>query len=54
MALRDDSLADEDRLALRALAAGVLAMISAQAAGGVQLDALAERTRAVHAAMTGR
>jgi hypothetical protein len=46
-----DSLNDEDRLAIRALAAGLLAIIYADAARALGQDELVEKTGAVHEAM---
>jgi hypothetical protein len=53
MSLLDDSLDDEQRLAIRALAAAVLAVVYADAARALGRDDVAERTGAVHEAMTG-
>ena len=51
MSLLDDSLDDENRLAIRALAASVLAVIYADAARALDRDDLVEKTGAVHKAM---
>jgi Family of unknown function (DUF5677) len=48
-----DSLSDEDRLAIRVLAAAVLAVIYADAGRALGQDELVEKTGAVHAAMMG-
>lgn len=53
MSLLDDALEDEQRLAVRALAAGVLAVVYADAARALDRDDLVEKTGAVHEAMTG-
>lgn len=53
MSLLDDSLDDEQRLAIRALAAAVLAVVYADAARALGQDDLVEKTGAVHEAMTG-
>jgi Family of unknown function (DUF5677) len=53
MSLLDDSLDDEQQLAIRALAAAVLAVVYADAARALGRDDVAERTGAVHEAMTG-
>jgi hypothetical protein len=48
-----DSLSDEDRLAIRVLAASVLAVIYADAGRALGQDELAEKTGSVHEAMMG-
>lgn len=53
MTLLDDSLRGEDGLAVRALAAGVLAIVYAEAARAISRDDLVEKTGAVHTAMAG-
>jgi Family of unknown function (DUF5677) len=53
MSLLDDSIADQQRLAIRVLAAAVLAIVYADAARAVGRDDIAERTGAVHEAMMG-
>lgn len=49
----EDALSDDDRLAIRALAAAVLAIIYADAARALGQDELVEKTGAVHEAMLG-
>jgi hypothetical protein len=53
MSLLNDSLDDEQRLAIRALAAAVLAVVYADAARALNRDDLVDRTGAVHEAMSG-
>ncbi len=53
MSLLNDSLNEEQRLAIRALAAAVLAVVYAVAAHALGLDDVAEKTGAVHEAMMG-
>jgi hypothetical protein len=50
--LLSDSLSEEDRLAIRALAASLLAVIYADAARALGRDDLVDQTGAVHEAMT--
>jgi hypothetical protein len=52
MSLLDDAIDDERRLAVRALGAGVLAVVYANAARALGEDEIAERTLAVHEAMS--
>jgi hypothetical protein len=54
MSLLDDSLDDGNRVAIRALAASVLAAIYADSSRALGRDELAERTGAVHESMTSR
>jgi hypothetical protein len=51
MSLLDDSLDDANRVAIRALAAAVLAVVYADVARALGLDELVERTGAVHESM---
>jgi hypothetical protein len=54
MSLLDDSLDDGNRVAIRALAAGVLAVIYADSARALGRDELVEKTVAVHESMTSQ
>lgn len=53
MSIVEDALSDDDRLAIRALTAAVLAIIYADAARALGQDGLVEKTGAVHETMTG-
>jgi hypothetical protein len=53
MSILADALSDEDRLAIRALTAAVLAIIYADAARALGEDELVEKIGAVHETMTG-
>jgi hypothetical protein len=53
MSILEDALSDDDRLAIRALTAAVLAIIYADAARALGQDELVEKTGTVHEAMAG-
>jgi hypothetical protein len=53
MSLLDDSLGDEDRLAIRAISATVLASVYFDAAHALERDDLAQRAEAVPKALAG-